>query len=66
MVCLQTGAWVVTLEGWCRVYVEDAPREGRQKFLLVSVEQAGPSKDVRCSLTEANFDSIIYEVQTVQ
>ncbi|KAL0036800.1 hypothetical protein WJX79_010572 [Trebouxia sp. C0005] len=43
----QTGAWVVTLEGWCRVYLEDAPREGRQKFLLVTVEQAGPSKDMR-------------------
>ena len=47
---MQTGVWVVTLEGWCRLFVEDAPEEGQHKFLSVSVKQAGPFKDARCNL----------------
>ena len=44
---VQTGAWVVLLEGWCRVYIGSTLKEGQQSFLVVSVEQVGPSKEAR-------------------
>ncbi|KAL3159511.1 hypothetical protein ABBQ38_009929 [Trebouxia sp. C0009 RCD-2024] len=60
----QTGAWVVMLEGWCRIYVKSTLEEGQQQHcLMVNIEQIGPSKEARykpvgldkegCELAEA-------------